>query len=68
MSIDDSDMRQLTDTPRFDENPAWSPDGGQIVFQTDRDGNFSIYVMNADGSHPRPLEVHPAEDFWPSWK
>jgi Tol biopolymer transport system component len=26
-------------------NPQWSPDGRKIVFQSDRDGNFEIYVM-----------------------
>jgi hypothetical protein len=28
----------------------WSPDGARIAFDTDRDGNQRIYVMNADGS------------------
>jgi hypothetical protein len=67
MNADGSDERQLTDTPRFDENPAWSPDGTQIAFQTERDGNFEIYVMNADGSNQRPLASHSAGEFCPSW-
>ena len=29
---------------------AWSPDGRQILFHTDRDGNVKVYVMDADGS------------------
>ena len=45
----------------------WSPDGGTILFQTNRDGNFEIYTMNADGSNPVNLTNHPADDVWPSW-
>ncbi len=35
--------------------PAWSPDGSQIAFVTDRTGQWKIWVMNADGSNQRPL-------------
>jgi dipeptidyl aminopeptidase/acylaminoacyl peptidase len=33
----------------------WSPDGGQLAFLSDRDGQWRIWVMNADGSQQRPL-------------
>jgi hypothetical protein len=35
--------------------PAWSPDGSQIAFLTDRTGRWEIWVMNADGSKQHPL-------------
>lgn len=35
--------------------PAWSPDGSQIAFLTDRAGRWEIWVMNLDGSNPHPL-------------
>jgi len=35
--------------------PAWSPDGSQIAFLTDRSGQWEIWVMAADGSNQRPL-------------
>jgi Tol biopolymer transport system component len=35
--------------------PTWSPDGSQIAFLTDRDGQWEIWVMNADGSNQHPL-------------
>jgi Tol biopolymer transport system component len=47
---DGSNEVRLTDDTADDWNPAWSPDGSQIAFQTDRDGNEEIYVMNADGT------------------
>jgi hypothetical protein len=36
-------------------SPAWSPDGSQIAFLTDRTGRWEIWVMNTDGSNPHPL-------------
>lgn len=35
--------------------PAWSPDGSHIAFLTDRTGRWEIWVMQADGSHQRPM-------------
>jgi hypothetical protein len=39
--------------------PAWSPDGNQIAFLTDRTGRWEVWIMNADGSNQKPL--FPAE-------
>ena len=39
----------------------------RIAFHSDRDGNWDIYVMNADGSDPTRLTDNPASDNWPSW-
>ncbi len=46
---------------------AWSPDGTKIAFTSDRDGNFEIYVMNADGRNPTRLTSDPATDNFPAW-
>jgi len=35
--------------------PAWSPNGQQIAFVTDRTGQWEFWIMNADGSNPQPL-------------
>ncbi|HAO19858.1 MAG TPA: hypothetical protein DCQ37_04800, partial [Desulfobacteraceae bacterium] len=37
-------VRRLT-TEGFDYNPRWSPDGKQIVFESNRNGNLDIWVM-----------------------
>jgi len=51
---------QLTQTPdpMNSDNPAWAPDGTKILFDSNRQGGpgpVSIWVMNADGTGPRPL-------------
>ena len=57
----------LTQHPADDNTPAWSPDGTQIAFTSNRDGNLEIYVMNADGRNPTRLTNHPADDNAPAW-
>jgi len=47
--------------------PHWSPDGRQIVFTSDRDGDPEIYVVNADGSDLRRLTSVPGRDAHPSF-
>ena len=54
-------------------DPAWSPDGGRIVF-TDYpgdgdiiEGDTEIYAINADGSGWTQLTDNDAEDRYPSW-
>ena len=44
-----------------------SPANGRIVFQSNRDGDFEIYVMNADGSGQTRLTDNEASDGFPSW-
>jgi peptidoglycan hydrolase-like protein with peptidoglycan-binding domain len=52
---DGSDLQTLTSGAGHDSDPAWSPDGSQIAFVSDRDGEAQIYLMNADGTNQRPL-------------
>jgi TolB protein len=51
----------------FQIDPAWSPDGAQIVFASRRDGPAHIYVMKADGTGTRRLTDTFREDQHPSW-
>ena len=47
--------------------PAWSPNGTKIAFRSNRDENFDIYVMNADGKNSKNLTLHLDSDTWPTW-
>src|SRR5207302_497004 len=43
------------------------PFNGKIAFETDRDGNKEIYVMNADGTGQVNISNNPALDANPYW-
>jgi Tol biopolymer transport system component len=60
-------QRRLTTNWAEDVDPAWSPDGSEIAFASDRSGNFEIYTMRADGSRVRRLTRNPAADRYPAW-
>jgi TolB protein len=47
--------RQLTSDPAFDACPAYSPDGRQIAFCSNRSGAAEIWSMRSDGTHQRPI-------------
>jgi TolB protein len=49
----------LTKAPGRDRYGIWSPDGKQMTFNTKRDGNYEVYIMNADGSQPRNVSQSP---------
>lgn len=74
MNADGSNLRRLTndtgDNPgpsMGDIYPKWSPDGSRIVFQSQRDCNWEIYMINADGSNLVRLTQDTENDEWPDW-
>jgi Tol biopolymer transport system component len=72
MNADGSDKRQLTHDGTYNEEPAWSPDGKQILFVSDRestDGNrtWGMYTMDADGGHQQQLAQNVDGSAQPLW-
>ena len=67
MNSDGSGPIRLTQTPLWvsvqpdrqpawnNVSPAWSPDGSQIAFLTDRTGRWEVWVMNPGGGDPHPM-------------
>ena len=54
-------------TGKWTGRPTWSPDGSRIAFDSERQGNFEIFVMKADGSNGARLTDNAAEDWTPAW-
>jgi WD40-like Beta Propeller Repeat len=47
--------------------PSWSPDATKIAVASNRDGNWEIYVVDADGSGEQRLTSGAATDWKPVW-
>ena len=77
MNADGSNQTRLTYTQNRNIDPSvahayvvstrtcWSPNGERIAFESSRDGEWAIYVMNADGSNLtrvaktyKPMEIN----------
>lgn len=50
------------------DNPAYSPGGGKIVFESDLDGDYDLYIMDADGTDIRQLTDLAGDEQNPSWQ
>lgn len=49
----------LTSGDHLDRCPAWSPDGREIAFLSDREGAPQVFIMEARGGTPRRLTRDP---------
>lgn len=67
LPLSTGEPQRLTSHTASDTYPMRSPDGQQIVFQSDRDGDFEIFVMDADGGNPRQLTDNTITDRLPAW-
>ena len=71
MSEKGLNIHQLTHGPLWDEDPAWSPDGGWIVYASrpPAKGNrqTDIYLVNVLNGESRQLTTHPGGDYYPTW-
>ena len=65
--IDDIAITQLTDDPANEVMPAFSPDGKQIAYASDRAGNWDIYIMQVSGWHAIMITDDPSHDIHPSF-
>ena len=64
----DGGCGRVTEDPANDMHPAPSPDGSRIAFQSDRDGNWEIYLIDIAGAEdPLRLTDDPAADTRPTW-
>ena len=68
MNPDGSDQVNLSQHPAADFDPAWAPNGKQIMFSSDRDGGvFDLYLMDADGRNVQKVFKNSAYRRNPTW-
>jgi Tol biopolymer transport system component len=74
VNADGSDRHRVTeplppnpDRQVTDRNPVWNPTGDTIAFESNRDGNWEIYTVRADGTGVRNRTEDAAEDIRPVW-
>jgi tricorn protease len=61
------EAKRLTTSAGIETNPAFSPDGSQIAFTGEYDGNTDVFAIPADGGIPKRLTWHPAPDITLGW-
>ncbi len=59
---------RLTTEPAYDALPTFAPDNTKILFASDRDGDWDLYVMDADADNVKQLTNTPARDTTPDWQ
>ena len=67
MNKDGSGNTNLTNHPAIDRFGSWSPDGKKILFQSNRDGDHEIYVMDANGKNLIQLTHNKTSDSDADW-
>ncbi len=55
MDMDGKNVERLTQSTGWDGSPVWSRDGKIIYFYSERDGDFRVWAMDANGANPRPV-------------
>ena len=66
-NLDGTDPRRLTTFQGMESNPYFSPDGRQICFTAQYDGNTDVYVTTLQGGNPLRLTWHPFNDLAKGW-
>ena len=69
---DGTNAKRLTESKADDQSPAWSSDGSEIVFASDRsnpdDHELELYVLPANGGQPRRITRNDVWDLDPDWR
>ena len=60
--LDGRNVRRLTSDEGIERSPAFSPDGTQLAFSAEYDGNVDVFVVPVTGGVPRRLTWHPGAD------
>jgi tricorn protease len=61
------DAKRLTTGVGTETDPVFSPDGSQIAFTGQYDGNVDVFTIPASGGVPKRLTYHPGADVVTGW-
>jgi Tol biopolymer transport system component/imidazolonepropionase-like amidohydrolase len=73
LPVDGGEAKRIVGGMSFESQPKFSPDGKTIAFLSDRSGVENVWLVDADGSHPRavskdrPTQADPQDLTSPSW-
>jgi tricorn protease len=67
VSREGGDARRLTNGIGRESDPYFSPDGTQVAFTGEYEGNTDVYVVAATGGVPRRLTYHSGPDTAVGW-
>jgi TolB protein len=66
-TVDGRTVTQLTTDPSDDLMPSISPDGKQVAFSSNRNGNWDVYVMSVNGGAPSQITSDADDEVQPTW-
>ena len=61
------DARRLTSFPGTETQPHLSPDGQQVAFTGQYDGDTDVFVVSVEGGQPTRITHHPSADHVRGW-
>ncbi|MBI5865629.1 MAG: PD40 domain-containing protein [Planctomycetes bacterium] len=66
-AVDGFAVTQITSDPADDIQPRFSPDGRQIVFCSNRTGNWDVWLVDRDGGNLTQITHDAADEIAPTW-
>jgi len=67
MNANGGGLRRLTANQGNNEDPWWSPDGRYLVFSSNREGRYHLYMMDINGQNQRRITSMKGDQTAPCW-
>ncbi len=67
VDLESGASRQLTSALATDRQPAYSPDGRQVVFSSNRTGNLDLWILDRESGALRQLTDDASQDWDPAF-
>jgi len=67
LDLDTRSITRITHHPADDAFPAWSPDGQELVFASQRGGSFNLYIVSVGGGDRRQITHNTGTSWQAAW-